>query len=163
MIIKHLFSSVNSVKSSYPLMGFKNGGLWMQKKLHELTNESFKRTPNFVFLGLVKYIFSISIGLVISFLCSSSLPLGIFLFIIGFYLTEVHFLFLFPLAIEGERPLFYKSILLTYKTGIVTAFFNTIFIAGFMLVGVLNFKKPLANWYKGCYIILFWYVDVRDR
>ena len=163
MIVKQLFSSNKLVNSTYPIMGFKNGGLWMQQKLNELTNESFENTPNFVFLGLVKYIFSTSIGLVISLLLTSNLPLGILLFIIGFYLTEVHFLFLFPLAIEGERPLFYKSILLTYKTGIFTAFFNTIFIAVFMLVGILNFKKPLANWYRGCYVILNWYVDVRDR
>ena len=162
MILRQLFIPMEPVKPPYVRKGFQGGGLWMQEKLNELTNSSHTSVPNFVFLGVLKYAISVFIGLLLFLLCAPNTPLGTLLFILGFYGTEVHFLFIFPLAIEGKKPLFFQSICLTYKTGIIKSFFTTVFIAGFMLVGLLNFKNPFANWYKGCYVILNWYVDVRD-
>jgi hypothetical protein len=62
-----------------------------------------------------------------------------------------------------ENPLL-QSIKMTYNIGLFQAVFIVIPIAFYMLIGFLNFKKPLRNWHIGCWAILIWHCDeARNR
>lgn len=141
---------------------FTNGALWMHSKmlsLLDIKRNSFPKHTHFEFYGYMKYILS-SLGFIISiFLFASVSYFLIPLSILVFYFIEVHFLFLFPLLIHQHKRPVCTSIKMTYKVGILKVMLNTLCIGVFMLYGLLHIKKPLQNWYIGCYSILIWYQD----
>jgi hypothetical protein len=146
---------------------FRFGAKWMFNKLHEdkLDNHvQFNSTINYFAYGIVKYGISF-----ILFLLSAIIFIKVNLFflpisILLFYLSEIHFLFLFPLLIDNiENPIL-TSIKQTYKIGVLTTLLNVIPIGLFMLFGLLNYKDPFRNWYIGCLSIVIWYKDeIRNR
>ena len=83
---------------------------------------------------------------------------------LAFYVVEVHFLFLFPLLLDGVAHPLRASIRATYRVGLLKALAWTLMIAAFMLVGLLRFRQPWRNWHVGCLALIQWYChEVRAR
>lgn len=76
---------------------------------------------------------------------------------LAFYVVEVHFLFLFPLLLDGVAHPLRASIRATYRVGLLKALTWTLAIAAFMLAGLLNFRRPWRNWHIGCLALSYWY------
>lgn len=154
-------------QSFHPLLVFKTGAVWMHKKMIELgivENRQPIATVNYTLYGLMKY------GFCIVLFCLSFYPLFLIhpvvsiLSILVFYLAEVHFLFLFPLLISGNKKPLRNSIMITYRMGVLRTILTVIPIGVYMMIGLLNRKDPLKNWYIGCLCILIWYKDeTRNR
>ena len=143
---------------------FSFGAQWMYHRLRELQPDRmhpFDPKINYNLYGATKYAICLA-GPLLALVTQRawSIPLGIVLF----YLLEVHFLFLFPLLIDGEpRPLL-ASLRATYKIGVGKCLAMVIPIAGFMLFGLFRKKDRLRNWYVGCLAIIIWYNhEIRDR
>lgn len=84
--------------------------------------------------------------------------------VLGFYVVEVHFLFLFPLLLDGAKNPLRTSIQATYRVGLLSALLGVLPIGGYMLSGLLNRQQPFRRWHIGCLAVLLWYQDeVRDR
>jgi hypothetical protein len=142
-------------------IGFEKGGLWMSKYLNK---ETVIHDVKFKMIGIFKYAFS-SIGLIIPLLVFDFMSIEYALVsIILFYSIEVHFLFIFPLIIDDEKPILRKSITALYRVGFLNAIFNVIPIGFYMILGLLNIRKPFFNWYIGCLSIVIWYEkEIRFR
>ena len=140
---------------------FTAGARWMHQQLPP--KKAFRTTVSYTLYGLGKYGLSLLafVGSALLFYRVSPflLPLSIGVF----YLVEVHFLFLFPLLLDGvEQPLL-KSVQQTYRIGLLTSVATVIPIGFYMLAGLCHFKQPLLNWHIGCGAILIWYQhEVRD-
>lgn len=141
---------------------FTNGAEWMHNRLNEIKNEPllpFNKAVPYEYYGWLKY------GLcVFVFVCAGMLLAAVHVWllpvaILFFYLAEVHFLFLFPLLIIAHPYPVRKSIFMAYQTGIGKAVFTVIPIAVYMVMGLLNKRKPFKNWYIGSLAILIWYVQ----
>lgn len=143
---------------------FTEGAKWMTSRLNELDGKkrSFRPGVPYELYGYLKYLFCLIFFLFSGlffwtkaiYLC----PLAILIF----YFFEVHLLFLFPLLIDGvENPLA-KGIQMAYKVGVLTAMKNILPIGVYMVVGLLNWRNPLQNWYEGCLAVLIWYVHESD-
>ena len=162
---RHL-SSRPGAFGSVPANMFSDGGKWMHEQMQIIRSRRWKLDEkiSFSFFGSLKYILSTLFFLAMIIM---SIKVSLYLLplaIIAFYLAEVHFLFLFPLLIDGSPSPVISSFRLTYKAGIIRSLINVIPIAFFMLIGILNFREPFRNWYTGCMAILFWYEDeVGDR
>lgn len=156
---KHYFVPVTDM--------FGNGGFWMQERLTELDNRAAALPaiiPPFKFYGYLKY----GICLLLFFWAAAIfyrlniflMPLAVFVF----YWCEAHFVFLFPLLIDGVRHPVYKSIKATYHMGVLRVMVTVMSIAVYMIRGLFNRRAPFYNWYVGCMAILIWYQhEVRDR
>jgi hypothetical protein len=138
---------------------FPNGAAFMLSVLNKIrnTNTLFNVTIAYNFYGFLKYAISF-LAFLIAVLCSFKinvllLPLSVFVF----YTIEIHFLFLFPLLLDAAPNPICESIKMTYKIGFSKCLFTVLPIGVFMVFGLLNFKKPLYNWYIGCISILIWY------
>ena len=164
---KHLEQNPSSINGVVSVNVFGLGAEWMFDRLNENeTNStiSFSSGVNFFAYGTFKYGISLMVFLLSVYLIY---PFSLWLLpisIVIFYIAEIHFLFLFPLLIDKvNRPL-WTSIQQTYKTGLLTALINVIPIGFYMLIGLLNIKDPLRNWYIGCLSIIIWYKnEVRNR
>ena len=141
-------------------IGFEKGALWMAKKLKI---DSKIDSTDFVKIGLIKYGISLLSCTVPFFIFSTSSVKFWLSAIVLFYIVEIHFLFIYPLSIERRHPIWINSIMLTYRVGIIKCFVNTIVLGIFMTVGLIKFNKPFYNWYVGCYSIIVWYEQVRNR
>jgi len=144
---------------------FTNGAQWMHQYLEILASET-KPFPNYKFelIGYIKYGLSLLTALgVCAFYPFYSwwlIPMAAFIF----YVVEVHFLFLFPLAIDGESNLIRRTLKATYQFGFWKAYCYTVCIAGYMLFGLLDFKSPLKKWRIGCLAIVILYQrEIRNR
>ncbi|MFT3704503.1 MAG: hypothetical protein QM802_19200 [Agriterribacter sp.] len=146
---------------------FEVGCRWMFYRLNERDTQPhppFNSSVNYLGYGLLKYgisffffLFSIWFFLKVNILL---VPLSIVLF----YLIEIHFLFLFPIMLDGIKNPVWTCIRQTYKTGILKALITTIPIGCYMMWGLLNITNPFRNWYIGCLAIITWYQnEVRNR
>ena len=142
---------------------FSAGAQWMYGQL-PAQQKGFNKAVSYTFYGLFKYGISLfAFGLAGAGLFKINpilLPLAVF----AFYLVEVHFLFLFPLLLDGVAHPVWESIRQTYRIGLLTALRTLIPIGFYMLAGLVRFKSPLRNWHTGCGAILIWYQhEVRNR
>ncbi|WP_156825819.1 hypothetical protein [Lewinella cohaerens] len=140
---------------------FTKGAKWMTQRLNEIDKKqrNFNSNVAYEYYGYLKYSFCffcfIMSGLFFWTKASYLSPLSILVF----YFFEVHFLFLFPLLIDGvEKPLA-RSIHMTYKMGIFYTMRTVIPIGFFMVTGLFNWRNPLQNWHIGCLAVLIWYTD----
>jgi hypothetical protein len=152
------------VSTAAPPLVFSAGARWMAARMNKNAETVWDNTVNFQAFGVFKYGVSfIAFGLAIYFFGRVSLfltPLAVPVF----YLAEVHFLFLFPLLIDGVGYPVWASIRQTYKIGILRAWINVMPIGAYMIIGLLNTRNAFRNWYIGCLAILIWYDDeVRNR
>lgn len=155
----------NKIRQQKSVLLFTSGAKWLHAYLN-VPEAKTKKFPlrNYELYGWTKYAFSLLIALLWVYLFASKSPAIALLSVIIFYIVEVHFLFLFPLAITGKDQLLFRSVRATYTFGFWKAFFYTVCIAGYMLVGLLNVKDPIINWRTGCLAILLLYQgEVRDR
>lgn len=152
---------------SLSLRGFQSGGEWMSAQLRSddvSASANSRGSVNFFAYGFFKYGISLlAFALAVYFLFQVSiwlLPLSVPVF----YFVEIHFLFLFPLLIDGaEKPLT-ASITQTYRTGIFTSLITVMFIGIYMMTGLLRVNDPFRNWYIGCLAVVCWYKDeIRNR
>jgi len=116
-------------------------------------------TGQYTRFGLIKYSLSLAgagLGVVAAYMLGSHYIVAI---VLGFYLVEIHMLFLFPVLLDGIPAPLSASMRLTYRVGIVTCLLTVLLLAGYMLLGLLRFDRPLKNWYIGCLAVLLWYVE----
>jgi hypothetical protein len=145
---------------------FRQGGAWMRAWLMEWDHvRKWNTEPvDFNSYGWCKYLICMA-----AFLGSASVfyvinPWLLPLSLLVFYIAEVHFLFLFPLLIDGVRRPLWQSIVITHRIGLWRVLAKVIPIGVFMMVGLFHFSDPFRNWYKGCLAVLIWYQhEVRDR
>ncbi|TND06971.1 MAG: hypothetical protein FD123_3435 [Bacteroidetes bacterium] len=160
---KHPPASAQKISGDF----FTSGAAWMHEQLHPLENDrsrAFNRSVNYAFYGFMKYAVSL-LAFGVSFFILLRVNVWLTpLAVPVFYFFEIHFLFLFPLLIDGSPQPIRSSIKATYRTGVFSALFNVMPIGIYMMFGLLNFRDPLRNWYAGCYSILTWYNDeIRAR
>jgi hypothetical protein len=150
-----------------PSSVFKTGAQWMHERMIELNiieNIPIVEKNNYTLYGIIKYGFCITVLCLSFYLLFLIHPVLSSLSILVFYLAEIHFLFLFPLLISGNKKPLMNSIIITYRMGILSTLLNVIPIGIYMMIGLLNTKNPLKNWYVGCLCILIWYKDeTRNR
>jgi len=145
---------------------FTNGARWMHAQLDDMSGAqtSFDEGINFAFYGWIKYSVSLTAGFLSALLLVWLHPLLLPLAILVFYFCEVQLLFLFPLLIDKVPNPVYTSIRQTAAIGTWKIIKVIIPIGIRMLLGLLNVKAPLRNWYTGCLAILIWYkYEVRNR
>ena len=83
---------------------------------------------------------------------------------LAFYVVEVHFLFLFPLLLDGVAHPLRASVRATYRVGFLKALAWTLTLAAFMLAGLLRWRRPWRSWHIGCLALIQWYChEVRGR
>ncbi|QIL78292.1 MULTISPECIES: hypothetical protein [Hymenobacter] len=146
---------------------FTLGARWMFSQLpvkEPTTAYRVDASPNFGWYGCFKY------GLSLLAFAASGWALGHIsllltpLAVLGFYVMEVHFLFLFPLLLDGAQNPLRTSMKATYRIGLLSALLGVLPIGGYMLSGLLNRQQPFRRWHIGCLAVLLWYQDeVRDR
>lgn len=146
---------------------FSQGAQWMHYQLYELhptTTPAFSPNTQYTAYGLLKYGACLTAFIPTLAAFPTSGPIIIPLSILAFYLVEIHFLFLFPLLIDQTPHPILASIRATYKIGIARCLLTVIPVAAYMLIGLLNKKHRLDNWYIGCLAILIWYNhEIRTR
>lgn len=145
---------------------FTTGAKWMHVQMNRMatTETVFNSTVKYGWYGFLKYSISIAVWLlsVVLLYCFSLflLPLSV----LFFYLAEVHFLFLFPLLIDGVPNPVWTSVKQTYRIGIIRVLVTVMPIAWFMMAGLFNKQKPFHNWHAGSLAVLVWYQhEVRNR
>lgn len=143
---------------------FTNGAEWMLERMNELDGKEriFDTSISYEKYGYSKYgiclVVFLLTGIFLFFKAIFLLPLAI----IVFYFLEIHSLFLFPLLIDKVENPIRTSIRMTYEIGIFSVLATVIPIGFFMLIGLLNLRNPLKNWYLGCLSILIWYGYEKD-
>ncbi len=148
---------------------FTTGARWMFLHLPRQPKQPirFDETINFGWYGSLKYGSSLLAMLVAAgVLTRLCLPLLLVLPLAGlaFYVVEIHFLFLFPLLLDGVTQPLRASIRATYRVGLLKALGRTLAIAAFMLAGLLNRQHPWRNWHIGCLALVHWYRhEIRNR
>lgn len=146
----------------FPYRDFTTGGSWMAVELsRRLPRPSPLPQPDYRREGIVKYGLSV---LAAAFTLVLTVKLGysaLLLSVIGFYLVEVHFLFLFPLLAEGDKQAYLTSIRITHEIGVFHCLVNVIPIALTMSLGLLDREVPYRGWHVGCLAVVLWYVDYR--
>ncbi|GAA4317335.1 hypothetical protein [Flaviaesturariibacter amylovorans] len=146
---------------------FARGARWMQQQLQALdpaTSPAVDPGIPFTAWGLLKYgscsVIAGAAGYGLWLLHPALTPLAVLVF----YSCEIHFLFLFPLLLDGRPDPLRASIRSTYKVGPLRALLTVLPIAGYMLLGLLRLRQPLRQWHIGCLAILIWYQDeIRNR
>ena len=135
---------------------FRLGARWMHRMLGK-EEDAFNDKVRYGMYGLLKYGIATFLMLSSAYLLfqvhPGLLPFCLFFFFLG----EVHFLFMFPLLIEGKDHPLRRSVRLTYRMGLFSSMWTLFLIAAYMMVGLLDFKKPLWKWYVGCMAIIEWY------
>lgn len=145
---------------------FSSGGYWMKRKMNSITPESERpeTSKDFNCYGYIKYGISLLISALVLLLLWNLTPIAFSLSVLTFYIIEVHFVFLFPIVIEGRKDPFLKGSKMVYQIGFFKCLFLTIRIASYMIYGLFNLKNPTSKWYIGCLAIVIWYLDeVRVR
>jgi len=145
---------------------FRLGGEWMRAWLVEWDPLRKWNSEAIAFntYGWFKYLISLIAFLGSAYAFYVINPWLLPLSLIVFYIVEVHFLFLFPLLIDGVRNPLWQSIVITHRIGLWRVLATVIPIGIFMVLGLFHLSDPFRNWYKGCLAILIWYQhDVRNR
>ncbi len=139
---------------------FVEGARWMEHWLQRLDPEFRASTLSSKTLrcyGIFKYGVCICVAGAAGYLLFVFNPILFPLAILVFYLAEVHFLFLFPIFLNGDTHPITCSIYLTYRMGLWNTTLTVMSIAFFMLRGLLAGKDRYKNWHIGCLAILIWY------
>lgn len=145
---------------------FTEGAKWMWLQMNRLSGKRtvFNEGVNYTAYGWLKYAACISCFLLAVLIFSSISILLAPLAVIIFYLAEVHFLFLFPLLIDGTKYPVRESIKQTYRLGLLQTMLTVLQLGVFVIAGLFNFSRPLRNWYIACLAIIIWYQhEVRNR
>jgi hypothetical protein len=145
---------------------FSHGANWMRFQLNALGQRQLDTTEKirFNYFGILKYGICIFAFFLSATLLMQLDKLLIPLAILFFYFAEVHFVFLFPLLLDGCNNPLLTSIRQTYKIGIFYAMLIVIPLSVYMLAGLFNVKDPFKNWHEGALAIIIWYQDeIRDR
>lgn len=138
------------------------GSKWMFDRMNEIIpnpSRKYDQNINYFGYGLLKYGLSISITILFLIYFYYINVFLLPLIKIVFYTIEVHFLFLFPILLDGKRNPIITSLRYTYRFGIIQLIANVIPIAIYMIFGLIHFKNPFRNWLIGCVAILIWYKD----
>ncbi|UOQ52490.1 hypothetical protein [Hymenobacter cellulosivorans] len=155
------------VQQVFPSTIFDAGARWMFEKLHVDEPESaavFRASTNFSYYGYLKYGLSLLAFLTSCFALGKIHLLLTPMAVLVFYVFEVHFLFLFPLLIDGVENPIQASIKQTYRIGFGKALLWVFIIAIYMLSGLLDRRNPWRKWHIGCLSIVLWYrYEVRNR
>lgn len=156
--ISEFEKSPEEIQKPFSIHVFDSGAKWMYAKMRQgIGKKEFNNQVNYNYYGFLKYgICLLGFGISIFLLWEINwmlVPFSIFVF----YVLEVHFLFLFPLLIDAAKKPLSASIRLTYKIGLLKCVFTVMAIGFFMVLGFLNIKHPLRNWYIGCLSIVIWY------
>lgn len=150
-----------SAEAVYEVGGFTYGGFWMVDQLGALRQESpilKDQKHSFNKIGFLKYSACVLFGIIPMLVIGLNL-VSIVLFVLLFYIAEIHFLFLFPLVIEGVADPFKANYRLVKNIGFLRCLINIVPIACYMVIGLFNFRSPLYNWYVGCLSVLILYVE----
>ena len=145
---------------------FTDGAKWMCNQLNQLSDRKteFTDSVNYTAYGLLKYGISLLFFLLSVFFFVHINILLVPLAVVIFYFAEVHFLFLFPLLIDGVQHPLQQSVKATYSIGLFTSMYTVFRIGLFMITGLFNISTPFRNWHIGCMAIIIWYQhDVRSR
>jgi hypothetical protein len=145
---------------------FNNGARWMCCQLNRMSDEKleFNDAVPYTAYGILKYSISVGCFIASAFIFSKISIWLAPLSLLVFYVAEVHFLFLFPLLIDGVPKPLQMSVRHTYRMGAGKLAFTVFCIGMYMLAGLLNFSKPFRNWHIGCLAIIIWYQhEVRSR
>ncbi len=162
----YLSQDAQAVKKPLSLDLFQQGGEWMRAWLEKWEPGRKWNTAviHFNRYGWFKYLLCMAALLGSAYGFYKINPWLLPLSLIVFYLMEVHFLFLFPLLIDGVRNPLWESIVITHRIGLFRVLANVIPIAVYMMMGLFNVSDPFRNWHKGCLAVLIWYQqDVRNR
>jgi len=159
----HLREFSKKEKQVQSLFIFTEGAEWMLLKMNELDKREsvFDATIPYEKYGYLKYGMSLFFFILSGYFFWLNTPFLLPLSILIFYFFEIHFLFLFPLSLDKEKKPCLTSIQMTYRIGLLKAFLIVIPIGVYMMLGLLNRRDPLRNWYLGCLAILIWYLDER--
>ena len=137
----------------------------MHCRLNEMDSkriEGFPKNTDFAFWGVFKYLTAVILSSVTAFilfgLSVSAVPAAIFIF----YLTEMFFLFLFPLLIDGCRNPFRENLRMLKKTGFFRSYFCLLTIAIYMISGIFSLSDPSRRWKIGCIAVLVWYSEIKQ-
>jgi hypothetical protein len=148
------------VRQPLSLHIFTTGARWMFAHLPRQASRpaGFDETVRFGRYGSLKYGSSLLALLVMAGgLAKLHLPQWLPLAGLAFYVVEVHFLFLFPLLLDGVAHPLRASVRATYRVGLWKALAWTLTIAAFMLAGLLRRHRPWRNWHIGCLALIHWY------
>lgn len=163
----YMVDDTRRLEKPLSLSVFRQGGEWMRVWLEawdQENNRSLERAINFTGYGLLKYLICIGALLASAYGFYEIDPWLLPFSLIAFYIVEVHFLFLFPLLIDGVKHPVWQSIVITHRIGLFRVLAKVIPIGLFMMLGLLHVSDPFRNWYKGCLAVLIWYQqDVRNR
>lgn len=155
---QHLAQSATPAAAGY---SFRAGAHWMAGQLAELRQlppGACRAGVAWTGYGVLKYGLSAAgLGWMGYGLPWPGLPVAVLVF----YVLEVHFLFLFPLLIDGHPKPLLSSIRMTYRLGLWRAVGNTLPIGVYMLAGLWKRSEPLRHWHEGCLAILIWYEKER--
>lgn len=148
------------VEKDYPYLDFQKGAEWMAFQI----DEPFKEGTNYQLYGYFKYGISLfGMGLSIFYLWQIHwllLPLAILVF----YFLEVQFAFLFLLLIDQVKQPLATSIRISNQFGIWKLMTIILPLGVYMMVGLLDAKKPYRNWYVGCLsVVLLYQHEIRNR
>lgn len=138
---------------------FGDGARWMAAQLGILRGREipFPGDVPFALYGIGKYGLCLTAALAAAILLGRLHPAFMLIAIPVFYLAEVHLLFLFPLLIDAAPKPVLRSIRASYRMGLLSSMILTMRIAAFMMIGLLQIRNPLKNWYAGCMAVLIWY------
>lgn len=142
--------------------GFAGGAEWMRRALGLVRGRVPAGKADFGRLGVGKYACAgLAALLVLGALWR--LPLiALPAAIVTFYSFEARLLFVFPLALDGDRSPFIAShqlVARTLRPGVAAA--RVICIAFLMLFGGLAGRGFVRSWCLGCLAVVLWYEDSR--
>jgi hypothetical protein len=150
-----------------PMTMFPGGARWMYDRLNELDGSNprpFDPEINYTLYGYLKYGICLTGSSLACWWAFQYSPLLVPFSILIFYLLEIHFLFLFPLLIDGVRQPVLNGIREVCRIGVIRCLLTVIPISIFMMTGLFRRKNNFHNWYIGCLSILIWYKnEVRNR
>jgi hypothetical protein len=145
---------------------FASGGRWMREALGQLRDAPLPEAPaNLNALGLIKYGLASAAALVpVALAVLLGQPPWLLLCVPAFYAVEAQMVFLFPLALDGERRPFRESLRWTARAGGTLAVMRVVLpVAGTMLFGGLVGGGVVRSWCVGCLAICLWYEELRGR
>jgi predicted MPP superfamily phosphohydrolase len=144
--------------------GFEGGGRWMVRAMGVMRGKDVRCGDcSFAALGYVKYFSAGLAGLVVV-----AVSANIGLFWIGvvagglaFYMVEVQFAFVFPLAIDGDRRVWRQSATMISRVTTPAAMAVILPLAATMLFGGILGRGFVRSWSLGCLAVLIWYEEQR--
>jgi len=142
--------------------GFSGGAEWMRKAMGVVRGKEPLGRAHFGRLGTGKYACAGMAALLVLALLWRWPVLAVPAAIVTFYSVELRLLFVFPLALEGERAPFSAShqlVASTQSQAIATT--RLISIAARMLFGGLVGRGFVRSWCVGCLAVVLWYEEAR--